>query len=50
MERLQYPPIPNLLVTWPYVDADGVRRVQREAIELKVWRDGRKGPLDTTRA
>lgn len=36
----------DLLVTWPWTDADGKRRVQREAIELKVWRDGRKDPLD----
>jgi hypothetical protein len=35
----------DLLVTWPYADATGARRVQREAIELKVWRDKRKDPL-----
>jgi len=35
----------DLLVTWPYVDGTGKRRVQREALELKVWRDGRKDPL-----
>jgi hypothetical protein len=35
----------DLLVTWPWVDAEGKRLVQREAIELKVWRDGRKDPL-----
>jgi hypothetical protein len=36
----------DLLITWPNVDGDGKRQVQREAIELKVWRDGRKDPLD----
>ncbi len=35
----------DLLLTWPYTDAAGKRHVQREAIELKVWRDGRKDPL-----
>jgi len=35
----------DLLVTWPYTDTSGQRQVQREAIELKVWRDGRKDPL-----
>ena len=35
----------DLLLTWPYTDAAGKRQVQREAIELKVWRDGRKDPL-----
>jgi hypothetical protein len=29
----------DLLVRWPYTEADGKRGVQREAIELKVWRD-----------
>jgi hypothetical protein len=35
----------DLLVTWPWVDASGKRRLQREALELKVWRQGRKDPL-----
>lgn len=29
----------------PYLDGLGKRQLQREAIELKVWRDGRKDPL-----
>ena len=29
----------DLLVRWPYVDSDGKHAVQREAIEIKVWRD-----------
>ncbi len=36
----------DLLITWPWTDADGKRQVQREALELKVWRDGRRDPLD----
>ena len=35
----------DLLIAWPYLDAAGKRQIQREAIELKVWRDGRKDPL-----
>ena len=35
----------DLLVTWPWTDSAGKRQTQREAIELKVWRDGRKDPL-----
>ena len=35
----------DLLVTWPYTGENGKRVVQREAIELKVWRDDRKDPL-----
>ncbi len=35
----------DLLIEWPWVDASGKRQVQREALELKVWRDGRKDPL-----
>ncbi len=35
----------DLLVRWPYTDADGQRVVQREAIEMKVWRDKAKDPL-----
>jgi hypothetical protein len=36
----------DLLVRFPYKDADGKRVIQREAIEFKVWRDKQKGPLD----
>ncbi len=39
----------DLLIQWPYADASGKRQVQREAIELKVWRDGRKDPLEEGR-
>jgi hypothetical protein len=35
----------DLLLTWPWTDASGKRQVQREALELKVWRTGRKDPL-----
>jgi len=35
----------DVLVTWPYTDATGKRLVQREALELKVWRDRRRDPL-----
>ena len=35
----------DLLVRWPWRDPGGVRRVQRMALELKVWRDGRPDPL-----
>ena len=35
----------DLLLTWPWTDEQGKRQLQREAIELKVWRDGRKDPL-----
>jgi len=35
----------DLLVSWPWVDEHGKKQLQREAIELKVWRDGRKDPL-----
>jgi len=35
----------DLLVTWPFKDEHGKSQLQREAIELKVWRDGRKDPL-----
>jgi len=35
----------DLLVRWPYTAADGARAVQREALELKVWRAGRPDPL-----
>jgi hypothetical protein len=38
----------DLLVRWPYRNRAGRRAVQREALELKVWRDrDKKGdPLD----
>jgi hypothetical protein len=35
----------DLLVTWPWRDAHGQPQVQREALELKVWREGRPDPL-----
>ena len=35
----------DLLVRWPWRGPDGVRQVQRMALELKVWRDGRPDPL-----
>jgi hypothetical protein len=35
----------DLLIRWPYRGADGRRAVQREALELKVWRDKTKDPL-----
>jgi len=35
----------DLLIEWPYCDAAGKQQLQREAIELKVWRDGRRDPL-----
>jgi hypothetical protein len=35
----------DLLVSWPWVDAEGKRQLQREALELKVWREGRPDPL-----
>ena len=35
----------DLLIEWPFADAAGKQQMQREAIELKVWRDGRKDPL-----
>jgi hypothetical protein len=34
-----------LLVRWPHQAADGGRAVQREAVELKVWRPGEPDPL-----
>ncbi len=34
----------DLLVRWPYRDANGARRVQRRAIEMKLWRDGEPDP------
>jgi hypothetical protein len=35
----------DLLVRWPYQDAAGKRALQREAIELKVWRNKQVDPL-----
>lgn len=35
----------DLLIRQPYTAADGSRPVQREALELKVWRQGRTDPL-----
>ncbi len=35
----------DLLVRWPFQNPDGKRVVQREAIELKVWRAGEPDPL-----
>jgi hypothetical protein len=29
----------DILIRWPFTDAAGQRAVQREALELKVWRD-----------
>ena len=34
----------DLLLRWPYQGKDGARRVQRRAIEIKVWRAGRSDP------
>lgn len=36
----------DILVRWPHTDADGNRRLQREALELKVRRPGRPDPLE----
>ena len=35
----------DLLVRWPHVDARGRDQVQREALELKLWRDGQPDPV-----
>ena len=35
----------DLLLRWPHRGDDGRRLVQREAMELKVWRKGEKDPL-----
>ena len=35
----------DLLVRWPHQDAAGKRQMQREAIELKAWAQGRPDPL-----
>ncbi|WP_222107363.1 ATP-binding protein [[Actinomadura] parvosata] len=34
----------DVLVRWPYTGPDGDRQVQREAMELKVWRPGAEDP------
>ncbi|WP_206641668.1 ATP-binding protein [Nonomuraea polychroma] len=35
----------DVLVRWPYTGPDGERLMQREAMELKVWRTGGDDPL-----
>jgi hypothetical protein len=35
----------DLLVRFPYAKPGGARAVQRRALELKVWRKGRKNPI-----
>ncbi len=35
----------DLLVRFPYKDPEGKRVIQREAIELEVWREKQKDPL-----
>ncbi|WP_250280804.1 MULTISPECIES: AAA family ATPase [unclassified Frankia] len=35
----------DLHIRWPYVTADGSRRVQREALEIKTWRSKKTDPL-----
>ena len=36
----------DLLVRWPYRDDSGQRRWQREALELKVWRERKSDPRE----
>jgi hypothetical protein len=36
----------DLQLRWPYQDAQGRRQWQREAVEIKVWRDRKPDPLD----
>jgi hypothetical protein len=36
----------DLCLRWPHAGGDGKRAWQREALELKVWRDGRPDPLE----
>ncbi len=36
----------DLCVRWPYAGSGGKREWQREALELKVWRDGKPDPLE----
>jgi hypothetical protein len=35
----------DIVIRWPYTDPAGHRQIQREALELKVWRRGRSDPL-----
>jgi hypothetical protein len=35
----------DLLVRWPFTDPDGHHRMQREAVELKIWHARTKDPL-----
>jgi hypothetical protein len=35
----------DVLVRWPYTGPEGERSVQREAMELKVWRAGENDPM-----
>jgi hypothetical protein len=35
----------DLLVRWPYEEG-GQRRLQRHALELKVWREAERDPLE----
>ncbi|WP_327583620.1 ATP-binding protein [Nonomuraea sp. NBC_00507] len=35
----------DVLVRWPYTGPEGERLVQREAMELKVWRAGENDPM-----
>ncbi|MEV6154854.1 AAA family ATPase [Nonomuraea sp. NPDC052129] len=35
----------DVLVRWPYTGPEGERQVQREAMELKVWRTGENDPM-----
>ncbi len=36
----------DLLLRWPYADSGGQRVWQREALELKVWREKQPDPVD----
>jgi hypothetical protein len=35
----------DLHIRWPYTTPDGIRRVQREALEIKTWRPAKADPL-----
>ncbi|GGK62308.1 hypothetical protein Sme01_04280 [Sphaerisporangium melleum] len=35
----------DVLVRWPFTDSEGGRHLQREAMELKVWRAGENDPM-----
>jgi len=35
----------DLLIRWPYTTPEGKQTWQREAIEMKVWRKGKRDPL-----